>query len=90
MLLLSGGWHDHHRHEHGHKHAHRDNNMRSAVVHVMADAAVSILVIIGLVLARALGWLWMDPLAGLIGASRASIYNYLADARRQNQKDRTL
>ena len=42
--------------------------MRAAVVHVLADAAVSILVIIGLVLARSFGWLWMDPLAGLIGA----------------------
>jgi cation diffusion facilitator family transporter len=47
---------------------HRDNNMRAAVIHVMADAAVSVLVIAGLVLARAFGWLWMDPLAGLIGA----------------------
>jgi cation diffusion facilitator family transporter len=34
----------------------------------MADAAVSILVIVGLLLARAFGWLWMDPVAGLIGA----------------------
>jgi cation diffusion facilitator family transporter len=42
--------------------------MRAAVVHVLADAAVSVLVIAGLVLARAFGWLWMDPLAGLIGA----------------------
>src|ERR1700733_13112248 len=42
---------------------HRDNNMRAAVVHVVADAAVSVLVIIGLLLARAFGWLWMDPLA---------------------------
>jgi cation diffusion facilitator family transporter len=48
--------------------AHRDNNMRAAVVHVLADAAVSVLVIIGLVLARAFGWLWMDPLAGIVGA----------------------
>ena len=47
---------------------HRDNNMRAAVVHVMADAAVSVLVIVGLLLARTFGWLWMDPLAGLIGA----------------------
>lgn len=31
----------------------------------------------------------VDHLASLIGASRASIYNYLADARRQNQKDMT-
>jgi cation diffusion facilitator family transporter len=42
--------------------------MRAAVIHVMADAAVSILVIVGLSLARGFGWLWMDPLAGLIGA----------------------
>jgi cation diffusion facilitator family transporter len=60
-------------HDHGHGHGHdgahhRDNNMRAAVVHVMADAAVSVLVIAGLLLARAFGWLWMDPLAGLIGA----------------------
>ncbi len=64
--------HDAHGHaEHGHEAhgaAHRDNNMRAAVVHVLADAAVSVLVIIGLVLARAFGWLWMDPLAGLVGA----------------------
>jgi cation diffusion facilitator family transporter len=55
--------------EHDHSHAHhRDNNMRAAVVHVLADAAVSVLVILGLTLARLFGWLWMDPLAGLIGA----------------------
>jgi cation diffusion facilitator family transporter len=58
--------------EHDHEAAngahHRDNNMRAAVVHVMADAAVSVLVIVGLLLARAFGWLWMDPLAGFIGA----------------------
>jgi cation diffusion facilitator family transporter len=47
---------------------HRDNNMRAAIVHVAADAAVSVLVIVGLLLARTFGWLWMDPLAGLIGA----------------------
>ena len=63
--------HDHddaHGHGHGAGAHHRDNNMRAAVVHVMADAAVSVLVIVGLLLARAFGWLWMDPLAGLIGA----------------------
>ena len=42
--------------------------MRAAVVHVMADAAVSVMVIVGLLLARQFGWLWMDPLAGFIGA----------------------
>lgn len=62
--------HDHARHDHAHHHRahHHDNNMRAAVVHVMADAAVSILVIVGLLVARIFGWLWMDPLAGLVGA----------------------
>lgn len=56
--------------------AHRDNNMRAAIVHVMADAAVSLLVIIGLLLARAFGWLWMDPLAGLVGACVIASWSY--------------
>ena len=60
--------HEHDGHDHAHGAAHRDNNMRAAVVHVLADAAVSVLVIVGLVLARAFGWLWMDPLAGIVGA----------------------
>src|SRR6266478_4228194 len=46
----------------------RDNNMRAAVIHVMADAAISVLFIVGLLAARAFGWLWMDTLAGFIGA----------------------
>ena len=55
-------------HDHGNGAHHRDNNMRAAVIHVLADAGVSVLVIAGLLMARAFGWLWMDPLAGLIGA----------------------
>ena len=55
-------------HEHAHGSTARDHNMRAALIHVMADAAVSVLVIVGLLLARAFGWLWMDPLAGMIGA----------------------
>lgn len=62
-------------HDHGHAH-HRDNNMRAAVVHVIADAAVSALVITGLVLARLFGWLWMDPLAGLVGAFVIASWSY--------------
>jgi cation diffusion facilitator family transporter len=57
-----------HDHDAAHGAYHRDNNMRAAVVHVLADAGVSVLVIVGLLLARAFGWFWMDPLAGLIGA----------------------
>ncbi|MGS0742957.1 CDF family Co(II)/Ni(II) efflux transporter DmeF [Glaciimonas sp. GG7] len=63
--------HDEHIHEHAH-HAHgpdiRDHNMRAAYVHVVADAAVSVLAIIGLLLAKTFGWLWMDPVAGIVGA----------------------
>jgi len=55
-------------HEHAHGGAQRDNNMRSAVVHVLADAAVSALVIVGLLFGRFLSWAWMDPIVGLIGA----------------------
>jgi len=60
------GDHDHH-HDHAHGGAiHRDHNMRAAFVHVAADAAVSVLVIVGLVLARQFGWIWMDPVMGLV------------------------
>ena len=55
-------------HEHASGAAGRDNNMRAAVVHVAADAAVSALVIVGLILARAFDWLWMDPMVGIVGA----------------------
>ena len=68
--------HGHEHHEHGHGALHRDNNMRAAVVHVVADAAVSVLVIAGLLLARAFGWLWMDPLAGLVGAGVIASWAY--------------
>jgi len=69
-------------HEYGHAHedaqhaAHRDNNLRAAVVHVLADAAVSILVIVGLTLGRLFGWLWMDPAAGLLGAIVIAAWAY--------------
>jgi cation diffusion facilitator family transporter len=91
-LLSTGGHHHHghghshdhdHDHEHEHEHEHRghaahgrDNNMRAALVHVAADAAVSVLVIAGLSLARLFGWLWMDPLAGLIGAAVIASWSY--------------
>jgi cation diffusion facilitator family transporter len=84
--LLARGGHHHHGHDdpgHGHQHGHdhgdaagRDNNMRAAIVHVMADAAVSVLVIVGLLLARAFGWLWMDPLAGIAGACVIASWSY--------------
>lgn len=74
--------HGHHAHDDGHcvepadGSLHRDNNMRAAVVHVVADAAVSVLVIAGLLLARGFGWHWMDPLAGLVGAGVIASWAY--------------
>ncbi len=88
VLLLSGGTaHDHehgqeqeHEHDHAHEHAcrttQRDNNMRSAIVHVLADAGVSVLVIIGLSFGLWLGLAWMDPLVGLIGAVVIAAWSY--------------
>jgi len=67
---------DFHEHEHEHGAAHRDNNMRAAITHVLADAAVSMLVIIGLLFGRFLGWTWMDPAAGFIGAIVIAAWAY--------------
>ena len=59
--------HDHHHADHARDH-HRDLNLRAAYVHVLADAAVSILAIVGLLAGRELGWIWMDPVMGIVGA----------------------
>ncbi|MES2054869.1 MAG: CDF family Co(II)/Ni(II) efflux transporter DmeF [Pseudomonadota bacterium] len=57
--------HDHHGHQHAHGH---DNNMRSAYIHVLADALTSILAIGALLAGRYLGWVWLDPAMGVVGA----------------------
>lgn len=63
--MLSDG---HHGHDHGHAHGHRDNNLRAAYVHVLADALTSVLAIAALLAGRYLGWIWLDPVIGLLGA----------------------
>jgi cation diffusion facilitator family transporter len=61
--------HDHgHAHDHAHAHQHRDNNLRAAYVHVLADAATSVMAIAALILARAFGWVWIDPVVGIVGS----------------------
>jgi cation diffusion facilitator family transporter len=61
--------HDHHDHHDDHHHDHgHDLNLRAAYVHVAADAAVSVLAILGLTAGRQLGWVFMDPVMGIVGA----------------------
>lgn len=63
--------HDHHDHEHGHKHdehAHHDLNLRAAYLHVLADAATSVLAILALIGGMLFGWGWLDPVIGIAGA----------------------
>ncbi|HEY2540351.1 MAG TPA: CDF family Co(II)/Ni(II) efflux transporter DmeF [Stellaceae bacterium] len=71
---FSAGFEKHH--DDADRAAHRDNNLRAAIIHVLADAAVSVLVIIGLVLARAFSWRWTDPAAGVIGAGVIASWSY--------------
>lgn len=63
----------HHAHEdHGHSQPHapadHDNNLRAAYVHVLADALTSVLAIAALLLGRYFGWVWTDPVMGLVGS----------------------
>lgn len=59
--------HHEHPHEEGHGHA-QDNNLRAAYLHVLADALTSILAIAALLVGRSYGWLWADPVMGIVGA----------------------
>jgi cation diffusion facilitator family transporter len=77
-FLLSGGHahghshghghHDHQGHDHGHGGKGQDNNLRSAYAHVLADALTSVLAIAALLAGRYLGWIWLDPVMGIVGA----------------------
>lgn len=64
LLLGHGHSHEHHDHSpHG-----GDNNLRSAYIHVIADALTSVLAIAALLAGRYLGWVWLDPAMGIVGA----------------------
>ena len=69
--------HGHHHHGHDHHHSNdehhapgkgRDNNLRAAYLHVLADALTSVLAILALLLGRSYGWSWADPAMGVVGA----------------------
>lgn len=77
-----GHGHDHGHHHHGHAHGaenvphaeesgrarSRDNNLRAAYLHVLADALTSVLAIAALLAGRSYGWVWLDPVIGIVGA----------------------
>jgi len=65
VLILN----DHHPHGYGEEgHHHHDHNLRSAYLHVLADALTSLLAILALMAGKYLGWNVMDPLMGIVGA----------------------
>jgi cation diffusion facilitator family transporter len=60
--------HAHSAHDHGsHPHLHQDMNLRAAYLHVVADAATSVLAIVALLGGRYYGAAWLDPVMGLVG-----------------------
>ncbi len=81
--LILGKAHDH-EHSHGHHHhgdahahgheAHQDLNLKSAYIHVIADAATSVLAIAALIGGWLFGWAWLDPLMGLVGAVLVAVW----------------
>ncbi len=76
-LLLQGAHANHHDHGHGghndrhgnHSHGHYDHNMRSAYLHVLADALTSVLAIVALTAGKIWQWIWLDALMGIVGAA---------------------
>ncbi|MBD5781762.1 CDF family Co(II)/Ni(II) efflux transporter DmeF [Pelagicoccus sp. NFK12] len=61
--------HGHHHHDHHHEGHEHDQNLRSAYLHVMADALTSVTAIFALLAAKYFGWIWMDPVMGIIGSA---------------------
>jgi cation diffusion facilitator family transporter len=69
ILGADDGEHHHDQGREGGEHSHRhDHNLRSAYLHVLADALTSMLAIVALLAAKYLGLIWMDPVMGIVGA----------------------
>ena len=75
-LILKDSHSHAHGHDHGHAHGHGDNNMRAAYVHVLADAATSVLAIAALAGAYYGGFGFLDPVAALVGAAVIASWSY--------------
>ena len=82
---ILGNAHDHHDHSHDGHHDHHghheDLNLKSAYIHVIADAATSVLAIAALAGGWLYGWSWLDPLTGMVGAMLVATWakNLIAD-----------
>ncbi|MDO9452085.1 MAG: CDF family Co(II)/Ni(II) efflux transporter DmeF [Stagnimonas sp.] len=79
--LLRGGHkhdddHGHHHDAHGHIHGgdHQDLNLRAAYLHVIADAATSVLAIVALIGGMIWGAAWLDPVMGIVGAGLVAVW----------------
>ena len=80
--IILGRAHEHdHGHDHHHGHGdgpahghHHDLNLRSAYLHVIADATTSVLAIVALVGGWIYGWSWLDPVMGIIGAILVAVW----------------
>ncbi|MGL5523659.1 MAG: CDF family Co(II)/Ni(II) efflux transporter DmeF [Aeromonas veronii] len=75
-LLKDDHGHHHHDHHHDHDdhHGHQDLNLRAAYIHVLADAATSVLAILALVGGMLWGADWLDPLMGIVGAGLVAVW----------------
>jgi len=65
--------HDHGNHHHDHE-PHHDLNLKSAYLHVIADAATSVLAIAALFGGWIYGWSWLDPVMGIVGAVLVAVW----------------
>jgi len=76
FILKDSHDHGHAHHGHDHAHGHDDNNMRAAYMHVLADAATSVLAIAALACGYYFGLGFLDPLSGLVGAFVIASWSY--------------
>jgi cation diffusion facilitator family transporter len=67
--VQSGSGHHHHHSKGNDDGHHHDHNLRSAYLHVLADALTSLLAIFALLAGKYLGWSWLDPVMGIVGAA---------------------
>lgn len=73
---LKDGHGHHHGHDHHHRHHDHDLNLRSAYLHVAADAATSVFAILALLGGKFWGAPWLDPVMGIIGAGLVTVWAY--------------